>query len=420
MAGGKSQRDANNMLRDQAKKSEDAQNTFTARNTADENESKAHASDLYSTLTGKYKSLAGGQGANPNTGVPTLNSAGAPGSPAAPGGGGGGGGFSNVPTNNTVGGAPTAGDLAHGGRSALMDESLKGYRDFADTGGWDPARRASMDQNIQGFKDFGKTGGIDAAGEARMRGGGVYDEFAKTGGLNDADKANIRARGNSVIPSMYGSMKDEANRMGAVQGGYGPGQSALMSRLGRQQAGAAQDAALNSELGITSQVNSGRLAGAGGMAQSEGALQGLKTGNQLAGMRGAADTEANMVNSINSGRQFGLGGIGQQGESDRSAAMNARETDLHAASVGQQGSALANQQANWEKAFAADQEHYGMEGLASLYGGQGSGEYNLNKQFQLQNNQGYNDRADMASKLKTGNANWVKDYVAPLISSIRG
>lgn len=403
MAGGKDQKDANAMIRETQAKTAAGTEALQTRNNADLDKSQGRSDDLYSSLRGGYGALASGGG--------TANNAasGAFGATIRPSGGGG------APA--TPAGPP---DAAHGGRNALMDESLGGLREFSKTGGWDDATRASMNENIAGFKEMGKTGGINDADAARMRGGGVYDEFAKTGGLSDADRSNIRTRATSTIPSMFGSMRNEANRAAAVQGGYGPGKSALMSRLGRQQAGAGADAALNAELGITDRVTQGRLAGAGGMAESEGALQSLRTGNQLAGLRGATDTESNMVNSINAGRQFGIGGVGGQGEADRSAAMGARSTDLQERSLNQSAGAAAQSQANWEKAFAADQQNRGLEGLSSLYGGQGSGEYNLNKQYGLdtigqQSGMGISG----GSALKTGNKSWT-DYAAPIAGAVAG
>lgn len=400
MAGGKDQKDANAMIRQTQAKTNAGSDALQTRNNSDLDEAKQRATDLYGTLRNSYGSLASGA-------VP-------PGAaPSAVGNAGGGGG----------GGAPAPAalpDSARGGRNALMEESLGGYRDFAKTGGWDANRTASMDQNIAGLKSIGQTGGINDADAARMRGGGVYDEYAKTGGLSDADRSNIRTRATSTIPSMFGSLKNEANRAATVQGGYGPGRSALMSRFGRQQAGAGADAALNAELGIADRVNSGRLAGAGGMAQSEGALQSLRTGNQLAGLRGASDVESGMVNSVNQGKMFGTQGVAGQGEADRAAAMGARDADLRERSLGMAGSAQAQSQANWERAFAADQQNRGLEGLSSLYGGQGSGEYNFNKGYGL-DTVGQQSGMGLAagSQLKSGNKSWM-DYAAPIMGAAAG
>ena len=434
MAGGHNQRVANNMLQDEAKKSSTGQDRFDAENQSNLAQAKSRSADLYSSMRAGYGKLAGQSG----QGGAQYTSGGSPGEQERMRqmSQGGGGDAISMPTGGravlTAGGGggpepnppPGKSNLPNEDRNPLMDESLKGYREFADTGGWDPNRRASMDENIRGLKDFGKTGGIDAEGMNRMRGGGVYDEFAKTGGYSEGDKANIRTRANSVIPSMFGSMRDQAQRQASVQGGYGPGQSALMSRLGRNQAGAAADTSLNAELGITSAVNKGRQWGAGSMSEAEQGLQSLKTGNQLQGMRGAADVESGMVNDINRGRMAGIGGIGAQGENDRNAQMQASRSRADIAHQNQMagiaGSSVSNAQANFEKQFAADQEWRGLSGLESLYSGSGSGEYSQNRNFDMQNRQGYNDRADMASRLKGGNKNWVTDYAAPLISSIRG
>jgi hypothetical protein len=73
----------------------------------------------------------------------------------------------------------------------------------------------------------------------------VYTKAA-TGG----NAADIRARGTSVIPSFFDSARREANNQRVVQGGYGPGSSAMFARLSRQQAGAGQEAARNANLDV--------------------------------------------------------------------------------------------------------------------------------------------------------------------------
>lgn len=418
MAGGKDQKDANAMLRQQQARSNAGTDAFSAQNLQDQEAARQRSGDLYNSLRAGYGNLAGQkiQTAGGPAGAIQSATVGGAIAPAARPGIGGGGGEANPP--------PGKSNLPNEDRNALMEESLGGFREFSKTGGWDPNRVASMDQNIAGLKEFGKTGGLDAEAIQRMRGNGVYDEFAKTGGLSEQDRTNMRTRANSVIPSMFGSMRDQAARQGAVQGGYGPGQMALMSRLGRNQAGAAADTALNTELGITGAVNQGRQWGAGGMTSAEGQLQGLRTGNQLAGMTGAADVESGMVNSIAQGRMAGFGGISQQGQSDRQAQMDAARSRADIAHQNQMagiaGSSVSNSQANFERQFAADQEWRGLSGLESLYGGAGSGEYNQQRALDLQNRgMGVSQGMEGATALKTGNKSWA-DYAAPIAGAVAG
>jgi hypothetical protein len=299
-----------------------------------------------------------------------------------------------------------------------------------------------MDENIQGLKTFGKTGGLDDAAMARMQGGGVYDEFAKTGGLSMGDRANIRSRATSTIPQFYQNMKDQASAGAAAQGGYGPGQAALMSRFGRGQAAAGADASLNAELGITDKVNAGRLAGAGGMATSAQAANSLRTGNQLAGMTGAGQMEQGLQESIRSGQEYGTSGLDSLGQNQRMADMTAadknagyrmqgtagindmaqadRQAAFQAQSLGQSGSRDAQNQANWAAEFQRSGQLAGLGGLNSLYSGAGPGELNTNKQFDLTNRgQGVSQGQQGAVDLKTGNKSWA-DYAAPIAGAVAG
>ena len=292
MAGGKDQSDANAMIRQQSDKSNAGTDAFAKSNTADTTAAQGRASDLYGSLSGGYGGLANTTVEMPGTSTqaPAFSSG------ASSGGGGGGGGAPAAPASDARFDEATAayrnfmnnGAGVSGAANSQLNDSEAGYRSsMGASGGLDPNRIAGVDQSIQGLQSIGQTGGLTAADMARMEGGGVYDEFAQTGGLSAGDQANIRSRATSTIPQFYQNMKDQANAQAATQGGYGPGQAALMARFGRSQAAAGADASLNAELGIKSQVNQGRLAGAAGMASSAAAAEGLKTGNQLAGLTGA-------------------------------------------------------------------------------------------------------------------------------------
>lgn len=236
-------------------------------------------------------------------------------------------------------------------RDKMFDESTAGYRDFAKTGGVDTAamrqsdptykqfqqtggvdgaalrqtqnfyrgamdnglvdadRKASIEDTIGSMKQFGKTGGLDDTAMARMRGNGGFEEFAKTGGLSEGDRSNIRARATSVIPAAYQRATDEAKRMRSVQGGYGPGASAMQDKMLRGSNADAASASLNAELGITDQVNQGRKWGIQGQADSEGNLQQLRTGNMARGMEGAATADSDLMHTIQQGREYGASSL---------------------------------------------------------------------------------------------------------------
>lgn len=451
MAGGKDQKDANQMLREQQTRSNAGTDAFAASNAQDTAGSRARGDDLYNSVSGGYKALAGVGRENP-----VDASAGQAIAGAAGGGGGGGGGAATPGSNaqfNEASGSyrdfMNNGAGISGKSNKQIDDSEAGYREFMASGGWDPNRVKSMDENIGALKQFGKTGGVDDAAMQRMQGGGVYDEFAKTGGLSAGDRANIRSRATSTIPQFYANMKNEAARGATTQGGYGPGQSALMARFGRGQAAAGADASLNAELGITDQVNKGRLAGAGGMASSSLAANQLKTGNQLTGWQSAGGMEKGLQDSIISGKEYGttgLEGVGQKqrdadmlaayqnanfkmqgtqgiagmAENDRQAGFEQQRIGQSGAGLGLQAQNMAQQQANWAAQFQREGQETGLSGLSSLYGGAGPGELNTNKQFDLTNRgQGVSQGQAGASALKTGNKSWA-DYAAPIAGAVAG
>jgi hypothetical protein len=299
------------------------------------------------------------------------NIGGAGGSSGGSGGGGGGGG---------------------GGVGSKLRDAEKGYREFMlKTGGWDPARLARADATVEKLKSLG----YDPETVERMRGAGVYDEFAKTGGYSEGDRSNIRQRATSGIPMFYGRMRDEANRLGTVQGGYGPAQAALMSRMGRSQSGAAADAALNAELGIMDKVNAGRQWGATGMTEAESALSGLR----LSSLGQAGTQELGIGNSLQQGRMFGVSGLDAMGQAAANRAAYSSS------------SSAANQAAmdRWANEFAFERQQAGLEGLGSLYSAVPN-EYMMNKQFDLDNRQVTNQtRTNIAGMYRPGEGggiNW--------------
>jgi hypothetical protein len=232
--GGKDQKQANTQLQQQTAYQTGQQKAFDTRNTADLDASRGRGDELYGSLKAGYGALAGG----------------APGTTASAGGGGG---------------YNTAYQMAAvDPRYNTVEDK---YKDFMSTGGWDPTTKEGQQGRINTLTEMGKTGGISPEDQARMRGGGLYEEFAKTGGLSDKDRQNIRSRGTSGIPAMYDQMKQAQQRQAAVSGGYGPGANVMAGRMARQQQGGMADAALNSELGIQQQVNQGRQFGATGYGE---------------------------------------------------------------------------------------------------------------------------------------------------------
>jgi hypothetical protein len=376
MGGGKDQKQANTQLQQQAAYQSQQQKAFDTRNTSDLDASRKRGDELYESLKGGYGSLASGQ-------------AGA----VAPGGGGGGG--YQAPALD-----PRYKDI----------ESM--YKGFMDTGGWEPDVRKAQQGRIDTLTDIGKTGGISPEDQARMRGGGVYEEFSKTGGFSDADMRNVRARGASVIPAMYGRINQEANRGAAIQGGYGPGRSLLAGRMAREQAGAAAGAVRDTELGLKGEINKGRQWGTQGMTSSETGLQDLLTRNKLQGNIAGSDIQGKMMESIMGGRQWGTSG--EKGLVDE--AQQRAEAQAQAAAA---SSAAGAANDKWAQEFNARQKLAGLEGLGSLYTSSPE-EYMANKDFAMQSAGSYGNQVNQQSvSQKTGNRSaW--DTVGNIAGAVAG
>lgn len=316
------------------------------------------AGDMYSSMYGGYKDFIDGKGNfDPSKYGDAVRSGGGDG-----GGGGGDSRFGDV--EGSYRNFMNGGGVDTGRFNAFQGNLME----LAGSGGFDAATRA----NIMGDVGKMRAQADDQDIASRFRGGGVFDEFAKTGGYSDADISNIRRRANSVIPAYYDVARNEAGRMASVQGGYGPGQSALMARMSRDQARGAQSAALDAELGIKDKVNSGRQWGATGMSGAEDALQRMR----LAALTGASGTEMGMNNAIAQNRTAaaGAGGsneTGMQGLIQKGKMFGTQGLEGMAESAAARGAAsaaAAASDAKWRASFDREGQQFGLEGMKSLYG----------------------------------------------------
>ena len=333
---------------------------------------RSNANDMYSTMYGGYSDIAKNGGVSPEL-LASLRggTGGGGGGAAAPNYGAGGYGDVSAAYKNFMGGG--------GVNLAENNYAMSQLHGLAGSGGWDPSRIASMDQNIAGLKQMGQTGGISAEDQARMRGGGVYEDFAKTGGYNDAQQTAYRQRATAGIPAQYQSAMDTANRMSGITGNYNP---AAIAQMARSSAYDTNRAATDAEVSLQDSIRQGKLSGAGGMASTEANLQGLMSQNKLAGLTGAGNMESGMVNSIagnrisaatglsgadiggqelvQRGKMFGTQGL--EGIADKEVA--AQRAAASAASAN-----AANNAANekWLANFQTDNRLAGLGGLGNLY-----------------------------------------------------
>lgn len=99
---------------------------------------------------------------------------------------------------------------------------------------------------------------------------GGYKDFASTGGFDEAGKANIRARAIAPTRAIYDNASRNMSRQRSLQGGYSPGYQAAQSRNTRESNEAISDANIAAESDLARMIQSGRLAGLGGMSGIEG------------------------------------------------------------------------------------------------------------------------------------------------------
>lgn len=208
-------------------------------------------------------------------------------------------------------GYQTSAEAPTGGMpDAVTDYVRNSQQDIRNTGGFgDVSGLKSRIQNV------GETGGVDQTQLDRIRtlqmkgaGGldpeqlstirGGYGEFARTGGFTPESEGAFRRRATGGVAQLYQTMQDEAARRRAISGGagFGGGEMAQLARQGSQKQAEAATAA---EAELQGQIRAGRLAGLGGLTDTERA----QAEASRAGTGQMAETELGVA----AGRRAGLG-----------------------------------------------------------------------------------------------------------------
>jgi len=127
-----------------------------------------------------------------------------------------------------------------------------------------------------GFGPQSIFGNIDPYNNALLSALGGYGDFARTGGFTPQNIQDIRERSVAPIRSIYSSGRREIDRSRRL-GGAAVSAPAAEARLGRETAYATGDIAQRGEADLAGLVQSGRLAGLGGLSQTGLAGAGLQS-----------------------------------------------------------------------------------------------------------------------------------------------
>lgn len=382
---------------------EQQRNQQSAEHTQDRALVNSRSDDAYGRQNQMYDSMFGGLDDFIKTGgvsdADRERMRGLMGSRAGSGGGGGGGGYSPNPIDiNALGMNEMEGlyrDSITGksiDKNALRigNPTLTG---LMNSGGYDPEFLKSLGDNVGMLKAIGMTGGVSPEAQARMRGGGVFDEYAATGGIGRREEDVLRNRGNSQISSIFDRTRDNIGRQSRITGSNA-GSAAMMTKLARDQARSAGDMALNTEMGIIDRRDDGRRWGATSMSGAEGQLQGLISNNQLNALNSANSTERGIQEFMSNTKGSSAkdlaaieSGIQDKTTDERRYGMAGLETIIkeriaeaqraEAARASAYESQRAAEEASWRDQlglekymFEAGREgkQYGIEGMMGLYG----------------------------------------------------
>lgn len=203
------------------------------------------------------------------------------------------------------------------------------YRSFVD----DP-NNFSFDK-VNGERIDPSTVGYSRSAElgSAMKG---YQEFANTGGFDDAAQHDIRARGISPIRAAYANTQMQLDRAKSLGGGGGANNYiAATSRAQRDLPQQLADAEQNVNADLAGKIQSGRLAGLGGL--SETSLADTQFGQQAQLANQSAIMQSRMANQDVSLRAaLANQSAGMQSRSNKLGAMSGM-TNLYGTSPGMAG-----------------------------------------------------------------------------------
>lgn len=383
--GKNDKKDLYNTSMDKVKESENDYNNLNNQITGRSDTTWDRATDDYNGAKAGYDNYAQGGGLT-QADIDRMNAA-----YGAIGGAGGGGGVSN----------PLSGKSSHyAGLSSAYSNAYRpdyseadaGFRKLSgSTGGFDSDKLNQIYGNIDTLSGIGQTGGITDEDKSSINRQSILDQ-EQNGGYTDADRAYIRAKSSASAPAYFSALKDNLQRNRSITGNLA-GAGATDFKLARQQSQQQAQDRMNTEIGLSDSIRTGRQQ-AGDFLSNQGlALAGLRTGNQIQGATNAASQGTGLQTAITGNQlqgltglqtsQTGLGnwglgqaagldqfGLSQAGGLDQWDESNAsRDMQAGAANAGAAREAAAQNAAyqQWLTTYGNSQKQYGIDGLDDLY-----------------------------------------------------
>ena len=182
--------------------------------------------------------------------------------------------------DSTINDAQTRGTDAYNRSAGAYDSALGGLDSInsaADSlmGGVSPADTSALKGDASTYRNY-------AQGNTET--GQFFRNLMNTGGYSEGELGDIRQAGTRIIPSFFSNLRNQMRTAQNATGGYSPGYGASAAAMARDAAHQSQDAALDTELGISDRVRTGKLTGANSLNEMF-----------MGGMGGASDLEKAVV-----------------------------------------------------------------------------------------------------------------------------
>lgn len=182
--------------------------------------------------------------------------------------------------DTTIRDANTRGTDAFNRASGAYDTALGSIGDINSAagslmGGVSPANTSALKGDASTYRNF-------AQGNTET--GKFFRNLMNTGGYSEGELGDIRQAGTRIIPSFFANLRNQMRTAQNATGGYSPGYGASAAAMARDAARQSQDAALDTELGISDRVRTGKLTGANSLNEMF-----------MGGMGGASDLEKAVV-----------------------------------------------------------------------------------------------------------------------------
>lgn len=210
-----------------------------------------------------------------------------------------------------------------------------------------------------------------------------YRNFANTGGFDTNQMQDFRGRATSTLPSFYSTLQDQMENQNRQSGGYNVGYNAQTAKLARDKAYGANQVSMDAEAGLQDQIRNNKFKGLEGVGQYDTEFMNNQRQVEAARQAAAGAASSRQRNSADDNFRNRMAILSEQRGLRGEAGSDLPYWELQQGATGQQlGAANAREveKSGWDKAGSIAKTV--GRGVAAFYsGGLSEGALGLAKKF---------------------------------------